>query len=537
MIKAEEINIEKLKDLYTKKVINSLDFIEELENKFKDYNKNFDEKGLKCKSGVYLILEKIINNIKEQDKWAKIEGLEYLISNEGKILSLKSGKILTERTTGKTRKYVNYSLYDGQGENSYFSAHRLVAEYFVKGKSSEKIVVNHKDNNPLNNECSNLEWCTPSYNSKHGWQKEKGRKKKIFKTVYVTDIHSNECFVFNSVENASKFLDIDRTCVSHMARRKNKNKDYIIDIYSKSIIENRIDNKYLKLIKTIFKNGFYYEDPNRKGVKRLQIPNYTFSHYFRVEGFPVITCKKTFPEMALKELKMFLSGETNLKNFKEIGINFWDKDAYNFYKKQGGNLDFKGFLNIVSEKGFDLGTIYSKQMRNFRGSFDQIYNLIKDLKENPFKTKKTVTMWDPTEIDNSCLSPCHWSWECLIVPAKKNEKSHGLIIKWHQHSTDVFLGLPMNIMYYSLLCYFIAKYSGLRPHGIIADLSNVHLYENSLESAKKLQEVDFKGIKNNIKVKVNTKLSLDEAIKDFKVDFGNIEFGEHYKVPMLPYSV
>ncbi len=241
----------------------------------------------------------------------------------------------------------------------------------------------------------------------------------------------------------------------------------------------RIDEVYKRLLKHIIDHGYDYGDPNRKNVVRKEIQSCQLTHTFE-DGFPVLTTKKIYWKAVVGELLWFLRGDTNIKYLVDNGINIWNKDAANF-----------------SDNG-DCGRIYGAQWRNWnpigkRGAFgiDQIKELIKGLKENPMGTRHLVTAWNPAELDNMALPPCHWSFEILVRPLTpieqleladkttvpyKTDKRYSFILKWHQRSVDVFLGLPFNIASYALLAQIIGKMTNMVPEGIIGDLSNVHIY-------------------------------------------------------------
>src|SRR5690606_6444790 len=257
-----------------------------------------------------------------------------------------------------------------------------------------------------------------------------------------------------------------------------------------------IDKNYHKLLNTILKNGFKYEDPNRKGINRIQIPNYQFKHDFK-DGFPAITTKKLYWKGVVGELLWFSKGDTNIKYLVDNGINIWNKDAYNYYKKtrNDNNVTYETFINWIKglhKEGevtigggnkFDLGRVYGAQWRNwysfkarnYNGNnlnnhyVDQISNLIKGLKENPMGTKHIVTAWNPAELDDMALPPCHWSFEVLVEPLSMQEEAnlnpvlndflkhnisgeewernanaseiprYKFTLKWHQRSVDSFL--------------------------------------------------------------------------------------------------
>lgn len=294
---------------------------------------------------------------------------------------------------------------------------------------------------------------------------------------------------------------------------------------------NKIDKEYKKLLRTILQEGYWYNDPNRNGVKRLQLNDYKLVHNFE-DGFPILTSKQTYYKGAFGELLCFLRGNNNLKYLYKNGVRFWDKDGYNYYKKLAlkNNVEpvsLEEFLKFSSKgdtKDYfpnytfgDLGKIYPHQLRNWNGHIDQIKDLVKTLKENPLSTKKTVTMWNPSDLDSCALSPCHWSFEALVT---KLEAGYGLTIKWHQHSVDSFLGLPLNIIYYSSLCYMLAELVEMKPLGIIGDLSNVHLYDNAIDGAKKqLKQKSFTAPNFNFSPKANILFNKFKGEKGF-IDYG-----------------
>ena len=248
----------------------------------------------------------------------------------------------------------------------------------------------------------------------------------------------------------------------------------------------KIDQSYLGLENEILANGFKYEDPNRKGINRIQIPTFTFDHKFE-DGFPAITTKRLFWKGIVGELIWFLRGDTNLNYLHDNGITIWDKDAANF-----------------SSKG-ELGRIYGAQWRKWLNPYDegeeftyldQIDNLLKNLKGSPMGTQHIVTAWNPAELESMALPPCHWSFEILVQPLSKIESQehpsedetdapiYGFTLKWHQRSVDTFLGLPFNIASYALLAHIIAEITGMVPLAVEGDLSNVHLYEPHLDVVK-----------------------------------------------------
>lgn len=246
-----------------------------------------------------------------------------------------------------------------------------------------------------------------------------------------------------------------------------------------------INFKYVELLKTILARGDNYLDPNRakQGVHRLQIPHYTLEHDFK-DGFPIVTAKKSFPNTAAKELHFFMKGEEDIREYWKAGFNIWNADW----------MRYEASLNDFNKYGDEKYTprIDFFRLKNTYPSYlpHQMKDLIEVLETVPMATKKTVTMWDWKKNKNTTLSPCHMMFQVLVHPLEEEGK-YGIRIKFHMGSSDVFLGLPTNIAYYSMLCVWLAKRVGMEPIGIIGDLSNVHLYNNSVESTKKLLEMEY----------------------------------------------
>lgn len=314
---------------------------------------------------------------------------------------------------------------------------------------------------------------------------------------------------------------------------------------------SKIDRVYQELLHKIYYKGFEYEDPNRKGVIRKQIPYYNFEHDFE-DGFPIIGLKQSYPNMAFNEMLAFMRGYTNLKQLEELSVTFWRQDAYNYYKKHGGNLGFEYFLDQVmgtdkygknfgqSKNLGSLGKIYSHQIRNWNGSIDQLNEVLERLKIEPNSTKNLITMWNPSDLDSCALSPCHTRFSFIVENLKDGNR--GLRVQWNQDSVDTFLGLPINIQYYSFVCYVFAHYLGMKPLGIIGNLSNVHLYDNSFSVVEKLLEFNSGDLEP---IQIETKFTkewfnLDDYLR--QLDFAeNIKIKDYkhlgrFNIPMLSYS-
>lgn len=336
----------------------------------------------------------------------------------------------------------------------------------------------------------------------------------------------------------------------------------------------KIDREYHKLLKNTLVNGFEYEDPNRKGVQRIQIPSYTLEHDFK-DGFPAITTKELYWKGVVGELLWFLRGDTNIKYLVGRGVNIWNKDAYNWYLKEFDGLGLKPerkltfdrWLEGVKSESFasfgNLGRVYGAQWRDWNKPYeinglDQISNLIKGLKENPMGTRHIVTAWNPAELNDMALPPCHWSFEILVEPIYENKRyndasnlglkkpEYKFTLKWHQRSVDTFLGLPFNIASYALLAQIIGKLTNMIPKGIIGDLSNVHIYEPHLDAVREQLSRDVDGHKecelvcnSNIKYDYDKGKSLTNTINDLDIlDFELLKYESYPRIPaeMLAYN-
>lgn len=244
----------------------------------------------------------------------------------------------------------------------------------------------------------------------------------------------------------------------------------------------KIDHTFQYLCNKILQEGKEYENLNR-GVKRLQIPSYTFTHSFE-DGFPAITNKKLYWKGISGELIWFLRGDNDVKFLNANGINIWNKDAYNWHKKTA--------QYVLPEEEFNkigLGSVgqnYSVQWRNFNGKTDQIKNLIDDMKKDIMSSRLLVHAWNPSEVDETALPPCHTGFQIIGVPLENGE--FGFELHWSQRSVDTFLGLPFNIASYALLAKILEKITGYKALGIEGALKCVHFYDNQYDAVKKLMK-------------------------------------------------
>ncbi|TNE39284.1 MAG: thymidylate synthase [Alphaproteobacteria bacterium] len=216
--------------------------------------------------------------------------------------------------------------------------------------------------------------------------------------------------------------------------------------------------QYLDLLRTVRETGVYKSD--RTGVGTYSIFGYQIRFDLQA-GFPVLTTKKLHLKSIIHELLWFLAGDTNIGYLKENGVRIWDEWA--------------------DENG-DLGPVYGSQWRSWPtqdgATIDQISNLIHQIKTNPDSRRLIVSAWNPAEVDNMALPPCHCLFQFYVANGK-------LSCQLYQRSADVFLGVPFNIASYALLTLMVAQVCDLEPGEFIHSFGDTHLYANHLEQADK----------------------------------------------------
>ncbi len=221
--------------------------------------------------------------------------------------------------------------------------------------------------------------------------------------------------------------------------------------------------QYHNLLRHIINNGVQKSDRTGVGTKSI------FGYQMRFDlslGFPLMTTKKIHLKSIIHELLWFLTGNTNIKYLKDNGVSIWDEWA-----DEAGNL----------------GPVYGYQWRNFGQdeSFegvDQISDLIQTIRTNPFSRRLIVSAWNPVDIPNMALPPCHCLFQFNVRPNLEGKPEY-LDCHLYQRSADVFLGVPFNIASYSLLLMMIAQVTGLKAGEFVHTFGDVHLYLNHQEQA------------------------------------------------------
>ncbi len=218
------------------------------------------------------------------------------------------------------------------------------------------------------------------------------------------------------------------------------------------------DTVYLDLLRDILAHGVDRDDRTGTGARSV------FGRQMRFDlsaGFPLLTTKRVHFKSIVVELLWFLRGDTNVRWLQDRGVTIWDEWA-------------------DPETG-ELGPVYGKQWRSWAAPdgrrIDQITRLLDSLRTNPHSRRHVVSAWNPAEVDDMALPPCHCLFQFFVAGGR-------LSCQLYQRSADMFLGVPFNIASYALLTHMIARAAGLQPGEFVQTLGDAHLYANHMEQAR-----------------------------------------------------
>ena len=298
---------------------------------------------------------------------------------------------------------------------------------------------------------------------------------------------------------------------------------------------NKLDVDYQDLLKDILTNGTKKED--RTGTGTISVFGRQISHNMQ-DGFPLLTTKKMAIKSIMTELKWFLKGDTNIKYLVDNGCNIWNGDAYKNYASIECNpphdhsLSKSEFIDKIktndefAKKWGELGPIYGKQWRHWLvkddsdngGEYvwcDQIAYLVEQLKDNPDSRRLMVSAWNPGDLPEMALPPCHYGFQVYTRELSFDERyklymgkdaeydgnaygkistldilddadvpTRAISLMWNQRSVDTFLGLPFNIASYGMLLELLAKECNMVADRLVGNLGDVHIYKNHLKAVK-----------------------------------------------------
>ena len=253
--------------------------------------------------------------------------------------------------------------------------------------------------------------------------------------------------------------------------------------------------QYHQLLERVLNDGVSKEDRTGTGTRSV------FGHQMRFDlqqGFPLITTKKLHTKSIIYELLWFLRGDTNTKYLTDNGVSIWNEWA-----DENGNL----------------GRVYGAQWRDWKTPdgqhIDQIANVIEQIKINPDSRRLLVVAFNPGEVANMALPPCHAFFQFYVA-------DRTLSCQMYQRSADVFLGVPFNIASYALLTMMVAQVCGLKAGEFIHTLGDAHLYSNHLDQARLQLTRDLRPLP---KMKINPNV---QSLFDFKYeDFELVDYQPH----------
>ena len=260
--------------------------------------------------------------------------------------------------------------------------------------------------------------------------------------------------------------------------------------------------QYLTLLEKVMSEGVTRDARTGTGTKSI------FGYQMRFDlskGFPLLTTKKLHLRSIIHELLWFLSGDTNISYLKENGVSIWDDWA--------------------DENG-DLGPVYGYQWRSWQTPdgrhIDQIKNLVEQLENNPDSRRHMITAWNPADVEDMALPPCHCLFQFYIADGK-------LSCQLYQRSADIFLGVPFNIASYALLTMMLAQVLELEQGDFVHTLGDAHLYLNHLEQAQ-IQISRLPGALPTMKINPEKKDIFDFVFEDFSLE--DYEAQPHIRAPI-----
>ena len=271
---------------------------------------------------------------------------------------------------------------------------------------------------------------------------------------------------------------------------------------------------YLDLCRHVLEHGTQKND--RTGTGTFSVFGYQM-RFDMQEGFPLLTTKKVHLKSIVHELLWFIKGDTNIKYLVDHDVKIWNEWPYEAFKRSN---DFHGetmddYIQLIktdssfAQKYGDLGPVYGAQWRNFNG-VDQLQYILDELKHHPDSRRMILSAWNPAEIKNMALPPCHTLIQFYVANGK-------LSLQLYQRSADIFLGVPFNIASYALLLMMVAQVTQLELGEFIHTLGDAHIYSNHIEQIK-LQLTRTPKSRPILKLNPNIQSLFDFTYDDIKLE-------------------
>jgi thymidylate synthase len=285
---------------------------------------------------------------------------------------------------------------------------------------------------------------------------------------------------------------------------------YVLEPYDSALVE-------------ILENG--KRQSNRTGIDTLSV--FGLHRVYEIgEYFPVLTRRKMYPKSIFAELIWFLSGSTNINDLEKLGSGIWTPWRNKAFEKKHGYVDGA------------IGPCYGYQLRNFGGKYldgshqphvlekdysypfnnsligtcgyDQLSYMINTLRNDPTSRRNLISLWNPRDIFEAILPPCALYFQILCDV--ENKELTGFLT---QRSGDMPIGIPQNISFYSAFIYLLAQQTGYKPHKLIHNIGDAHIYVNQLNAVEKyLSRETLSSPKLEIRIRSNI---LDYEVEDFNL--------------------
>lgn len=238
--------------------------------------------------------------------------------------------------------------------------------------------------------------------------------------------------------------------------------------------------QYHALLNEILEKGTDRLDRTSTGTRSI------FGYQMRfdlADGFPLLTTKKVHFKSVVHELLWFITGSTNIRPLVLNNVRIWNEWPYERFVKSEAynNESLDEYVERIkndqtfADKYGNLGPVYGKQWRDFNG-VDQLKQLIEGIRHNPFSRRHIISAWNPAELENMALPPCHMMMQFYVSSDRKR-----LSCQLYQRSADVFLGVPFNIASYALFTHLVAQVCDLEAGEFIHTFGDVHIYNDHME--------------------------------------------------------
>lgn len=233
------------------------------------------------------------------------------------------------------------------------------------------------------------------------------------------------------------------------------------------------DMQYKRILRRILEEGVDTDDRTGVGVRKVFDEDIKVDLSNDEEGvylLPALTLRRVFPRVAFEELFWMLSGSTDANVLKEKKIGIWDGNTSREF------LDERGLTHLNEGHG---GRIYGYQFRKFNGHVDQLKSVVASISENPHSRRHFISLWNPDDLDECALPPCHLSYQFVVIGDKLN-------LKFYMRSNDFILGNPMNMMFSAFFLTFMANVTGYNVGRLTCSIGDCHIYNSHIGVAEEL---------------------------------------------------